>query len=269
MNTRPPLSRRKYDRRRKSLGQHMLASSLIAEQIVAQAAIRSSDIVLEIGTGSGMLTELLAKQARSVKSYEIDPTLVEVARSRLTAYCNVELIAGDAFAEKLPIEFDVCVTSLPYSQSLRFLKWAALSSSKVKRFLAVVQSEFADKLLAIPGTHSYRAASVIAQLSFDVEKLFVIPRSEFLPHPRVTSRLIRLTSKLVNRSPFFTESRMEKLNRLFSYRSKTLGSALRRMLPKSAQIPLSNSLFGERVESLSPSQFKEVILSLEEMQDEK
>ena len=242
----------------------MLASDTIAAEIISEANIRPTEAVLEIGTGLAALTIIIAKQARLVRTYEIDRSLFNIARSKLSTFQNVEIVCGDAFeVQDLP-HFELCVTSLPYSQSLRFLKWAALNSATIHRFLAIVQSEFADKLSAATGTESYRAASVIAQISFDIEKLRTISSIEFVPQPRVMSELIRLVPKLVRDQPFFNKKRFAILNSLFSHRKKTLGAALKRMLPKSVIPSIDTSLLCKRVESLSPDQFRAIIESLEE-----
>ncbi|MDG6998222.1 MAG: ribosomal RNA small subunit methyltransferase A [Nitrososphaerota archaeon] len=251
------------NRNRKALGQHMIASDAIAEAVVSEARIHPTDTVLEIGTGQGKLTTFISKQARFVRTYEIDPVLFNIARSKLSSFQNVELINGDAFVmERLP-KFDHCVTSLPYSQSLRFLKWAAVNSGTIHRFLAIVQTEFAGKLNATPSTESYRAASVIAQISFEIEKLRTLPNTDFIPQPKVTSKLIRLIPKAICDQPFFNKKRLAILNSLFSQRKKTLGSALKRLMPKIDSYSFEASLLNKRVETLTPVEFMKLIESME------
>ena len=246
----------------------MLASDVVAQRIISEAVLRPTDNVLEIGTGTAVLTKLLAKRARYVKTYEIDRSLFEIAKSELASFENVDLVLGDAFTAEPAPEFDLCVTSLPYSQSLRFLKWAAFNSATIHKFLAVVQLEFADKLSAEVGSKSYRAASVIAQISFDIERLLLISSREFVPQPKVMSQLIRLNPKLLHGAPFFNRRRLEILTSLFSNRKKTLASALKKIVSKKEILLFDASLFRKRVESFSPSQFASIIELLESIYHE-
>jgi 16S rRNA (adenine1518-N6/adenine1519-N6)-dimethyltransferase len=243
--------------RTKALGQHLLRSGEIADRIVSEAQISVTDLVLEIGTGLGILTRRLAEKADRVRTYEIDPEMCKKAERLLLDLGNVELLCKDAFLENP--EFDVCVTSLPYSESLRFVKW--ISSRKgFKRIVAIVQKEFADKLSSPPGVESYRAVSVLVQHTFDLEKLGEIQRDEFSPIPRVSSELIRLTPK--DSEPFFNQERLVLLNRLFSYRRKTLSAALRK-IRKGIPIEIDFPFLNKRVEQLSPLEFSEIIKVLE------
>lgn len=241
----------------------MLASDVVAERIVSEAVISPTDNVLEIGTGTAALTKFLAKQARYVKTYEIDRSFFEIAKNELASFENVDLVLGDAFTAESATEFDLCVTSLPYSQSLRFLKWAALNSATIHKFLAVVQLEFADKLSAEVGSKSYRAASVIAQISFDLDKLLLISSREFVPQPKVMSQLIRMNPKLLHGRPFFNKKKLDILTALFSNRRKTLASALKKMISKKEALLFDASLLCRRIESFSPSQFASIIELLE------
>jgi 16S rRNA (adenine1518-N6/adenine1519-N6)-dimethyltransferase len=225
--------------------------------VVSEAFIVSSDLVVEIGTGQGILTRKLAEKAGHVRTYEIDPGMFDKAKPLLSDLRNVDLICKDAFLESP--EFDVCVTSLPYSESLRFLKWIATKSG-FKRAVAIVQKEFAEKISSPPGLESYRAASVIAQLSFVIEQLGIIQRTEFSPPPRVLSELVRLTPRAPR--PFFDRRRLLLLNRLFSYRRKKVSAALRKM-GKGMLTHGDISFSDTRVEALQPDEFAKIILMLE------
>ena len=136
----------------------------------------------------GMITKRLCAMGKNVISYEIDNQLFEKATQTLSSCNNLELNLGDAFSPSNEVHFDVCVTSLPYSESLRFVKWLSLRSGGFKRCVAIVQSEFAEKISSVPGSDPYRAVSVIAQDSFEIESLFPILREEFGHHPGFSQR---------------------------------------------------------------------------------
>lgn len=242
----------------------MLTSENTAIQIADAAELSSKDTVLEIGTGKGILTSKLASRALLVVSYEVDRELYGQAHDSLSAHKNVELILGDAFDEVSDsAHFDVCVTSLPYSESLRFMKWLSLRSRSFKKTVAVVQKEFANKLCSASGLETYRAVSVLAQLSFDIERLFSIDRREFDPKPRVISEAIRLVPKQDREQAFFNNERITTLNQLFSFRGRLLSAALKKLVRGASKHSFSNGLHGTRIESLTPDQFADLISAME------
>ena len=100
--------------KRKLLGQHFLNSKSIAEFIVDEARISKTDIVFEIGTGLGVLTQLLCKNAHKVISVDADENLIKKAKSELIKFDNLLLKSGDGFKQK--DKFSIFVSNLPYSK---------------------------------------------------------------------------------------------------------------------------------------------------------
>lgn len=133
--------------KRRSLGQHFLTSNSIAKSIVNFASITKDDIVLEVGTGRGILTPLICENAKKVISIEKDPVLYSQAREIFSQIPNLVLEKGDAF--KKNTEFTVLVSNLPYSESRTAIEW--LVQKKFKRAIIMVQKEFAQKLLTKKG----------------------------------------------------------------------------------------------------------------------
>ena len=252
----------KKRRRRISLGQHMLASDLVADRVVGACDVSPEDRVLEIGTGRGVLTRRLAEEAAFVQSFEIDSQLFGNAKKLLSRYRNLEVVNGDAFEHELDRPFDICVTSLPYSQSLRFLRWLAVHADCFKRSVAIVQLEFANKLVSTPGTPSYRAVSVVAQISFEIQNLFTIAKTDFDPPPSVVSRVLRLFPKNNLKQPFFDKSRIHVLDQLFSFRGRLLSSAVRKLAPEGSS-RLSPETLATRMENLSPTEYSEILCQIE------
>jgi len=250
-------------RRRISLGQHMLSSNLAADKVVAACNLSPEDRVLEIGTGLGVLTGRLAEKAAFVRSFEIDSQFFVQAKELLSGCRNVEVVKGDAFEHELDTMFDVCVTSLPYSQSLRFVRWVALNSGYFKRSVAIVQLEFADKLLSNPGTPRYRAISVVAQISFEIQKLFTIAKTEFDPPPRVVSQVLRLFPNNNLKQPFFDKNRIHVLDQLFSFRGRLLSSAVRKLTSEGSLSYLSPKILATRVENISATEYSEILPQIE------
>ena len=238
----------------------MLSSEDVARRIVEFAAIGQNDNVLEIGTGQGMITKYLSRKARRVVSYEVDDALWQRSQQYFAESPNISVILGNAFDRKNDFDFDICVTSLPYSESLNFIKWLSAKSAQFKRCVAVLQSEFIKKLASPTGSESYRAVSVIAQDSFQIEELFSIDRNQFRPPPKVTSGAVLLTPRKDIPQPFFTKNRILLLSRLFSFRGRLLSAAFKKM---GLSATISQNLLNKRIENLTPSQFLELISDVE------
>ena len=238
----------------------MLSSEDVARRIVESAAIGQNDAVLEIGTGQGMITRYLSGVAGRVISYEIDSALGKRSREYFANSPNVEVKLGDAFDRKNDLDFDICVTSLPFSESLNFIRWLSMKSGTFKRCVAVLQSDFIKKIASPSGSESYRAVSVIAQESFQIEELFSIGKNEFRPPPSVSSGVVRLTPRTDIPQPFFTASRLRLLIHLFSFRGRLVSAAFRKMNLKPS---MSQDLLDKRIENLTPLQFLELITDVE------
>ena len=203
--------------RRRVLGQHFLNSRAVAETIVATAGITSGDVVYEVGTGRGVLTPLLCRQAGRVVSVDVDRDLVREARSRFGDVGNLVLEAGDGFG--LDVEFDVFVSNLPYSQSREAVEW--LACRQFSHGVVMVQREFAEKLAAASGDR--RAISVIAAHAFDIERVCDVGRNNFSPPPTVDSAVLRIVKRAE-----MDRQLIAAVNRMFAYRRKTIRNMLKK-----------------------------------------
>lgn len=211
--------------RTRRLGQHKLIDVYALQLIVRESLLTRDDTVFEIGTGDGRLTGLLCEKAGKVVSCEIDSDLYAEARRNLSENPNLELLSVDAFRVERP--FDVLVSNLPYSRSADFLYW--LATKKFKRAVVTVQREFAEKMTAYPSTEGYGAVSVIAQSSFEIQRVAEISRSSFKPSPKVGSTVLRLSPILPNP---ISEGCIGMVKLMFSYRRKKVGTAVRYLVPE-------------------------------------
>jgi len=232
--------------RRRLLGQHTLIDPTVVNAIVEAAELKGDEIVYEIGTGSGALTERLCKAAGIVISAEIDEKLYNDALSRLN-YPNLTLVKGDGF--KIDVEFDVFVSSLPYSCSSRFVRW--LLGKRFKRAIVLLQKDFVDKLLAKVGSKYYRAVSVLAQYAFNISPILNVPPDAFTPKPRVYSSVVVITPKLnINLS----EEIVKAVYKLFAMRNKKISTALKILANGVESRQLAQDLLDKRVATLAPSE---------------
>lgn len=205
-------------KKRQRLGQHFLQSQNIAKSIIDAAKITKNDTVLEIGTGQGILIPLLCDKAKSVVSIEADGELYSEAQEQFSNLSNLELIHGDGF--KADVKFTVFVSNLPYSQSRKAIEW--LAQKKFSNAVVMVQKEFSDKLFSI-SSHEMRAVSVIASYAFDMELVITVGKANFNPPPKVDSVVLCLRHKNM-----VSKELIKTVNRLFSYRRKTLGNILKK-----------------------------------------
>ena len=210
-------------RKRQKLGQHLLTEPTILDRIVKASEIKLEEVVFEIGTGGGHLTEKICKSGSRVISVELDQKFFKIAKERLGYLKNLELIHGDGF--KLDCKFDVLISNIPYSKSLRLIEW--LSNRQLKRGIVTVQKEFADKILAKPGLPNYRAVSVLAQNRFTIQKLFDIEKDYFNPPPLVNSAVILLKTK--GADPIHPQI-VSSLKTLFSFRGRLVSPSIKSIL---------------------------------------
>jgi 16S rRNA (adenine1518-N6/adenine1519-N6)-dimethyltransferase len=196
----------------------MLVDRRILAKIISAAYIGKDEIVLEAGTGQGILTAELCEYAKQVISYEIDIKLYrKVQEQLLSQFRNLELVNADLFKTKDPHFFDVFISNLPYSRSRDAIEW--LSTQEFDRAILMVQEEFADKLAARPGSKNYRAISALAAHCFAIEKLFKVRRESFEPQPKVESSIIKIIP--INA---ITREGIRNINLLFSRRNKKASS---------------------------------------------
>jgi 23S rRNA (adenine-N6)-dimethyltransferase len=141
-------------RRRAELGQHFLAGGQLAAELVEQAGVGSGDLVVEIGAGTGVLTEALARRAGRVVAVECDPRLAERARRRLASYPNVRVVTADALALPTPRKPFRVVANLPFGTTAAMLRrLLGDPRSRLERADLILQEQAARRYAAVrPGS---------------------------------------------------------------------------------------------------------------------
>lgn len=202
-------------------GQHFLVDDRVAERQVAYAALTRDDVVLEIGAGNGALTRHLAEAAGRVIAIEIDAELA-VGLENME---NVELVRRDALEVDFSVlHFNKVVANLPYqiSSPVTF----KLLEYSFDLGVLMYQKEFAERLVAAPGSDAYARLSVMAQYAADWELLETVSPGAFYPRPKVRSAIVRMTP----RPPLFSvvdEAVFAGVVRaLFSHRRKKIRNGL-------------------------------------------
>ncbi len=183
---------------KKSLGQNFLTDLDVLDNIVEAAQITKDDNVIEIGPGIGGLTEQLAKAANKVLGFEIDANLLPVLSETLAPYDNIKIINQDILKANLPEiisqEFDAnkslkVVANLPYYITTPIVMNLIAGQVTFDAIVVMMQKEVAERLTAVPSTKPYGSLSVIVQELNDVEISFIVPKTAFIPNPKLIQRL--------------------------------------------------------------------------------
>ena len=218
----------------KSLGQNFLTAAWVPERIAESAGLDEGTGVLEIGPGVGCLTEQLSLRAGKVLAVELDKALKPVLAETLAGRENVEILFGDVLKqdlpalvrEKLPGLRPVICANLPYNVTTPLLT-AFLEAGCFEAVTVMIQREVAKRICAPAGTPDYGAFGLFVQWHCFTELLFDVPPSCFVPQPKVTSSVIRLTRREEKPFPVQDEQLLFRVIRAaFNQRRKTLSNAL-------------------------------------------
>ena len=248
----------------KRLGQHFLKDLSIAERIVSAASLSKNDTVLEPGAGFGVLTRLMEGKAGHIIAVEKDSRLAAGLRRMFEASPSVEVIEGDVLKAVLP-EANKVVGTPPYYISSKLV--LLCERSRFARANLVFQKEFADRLLAQPGTPDYGRLSITAQRTMTVRALMDIPRESFEPKPKVDSVLVTLEPRAY-RTEVDATVLGELVRGIFTQRRRLARGALRHYLklkhgPVKAKTIISKlSVPDSRVYQLSIKELEEIALQL-------
>ncbi len=223
-------------RKRKRLGQHFLISKTVAKKIVDAARITKKDVVLEIGTGRGILVPLLCEKAKQVISIEADYTLYKNAKKSFSDIDNLELVHGDGF--KSSQKFSIFVSNLPYSNSRKAMEW--LIQKKFSHAVVMIQKEFYEKLTATGKNR--KAVSILVNYSTEIEKISNVSKNNFTPPPKIDSVVLKFTRKKT-----LSIELIQTVNRMFSYKRKNIQNILKQFGKKIASDKRLEELSSEEI----------------------
>jgi 16S rRNA (adenine1518-N6/adenine1519-N6)-dimethyltransferase len=187
---------------KKSLGQNFLKDDAILNRIIESAGLTSEDIVVEIGPGTGALTEKLSAVCKKVIAVELDDRLIDLLRNKLRNFGNTEVVHGDILKINLPALVEEklkanetkgykVVANIPYYITAPIIRLLLETKYPPKEIMLMVQKEVAERICATAGEMSILAVSV--QYYAAAEYLFTVPRAAFDPTPKVDSAIIRIT----------------------------------------------------------------------------
>jgi len=217
---------------KKSLGQNFLKDESIIERILTVAEVSAGDKIFEIGPGTGILTEALAKQGAQVMAIELDHVLVERLMKHLEMSKGISILEGNilevnlnemlAHAEFETSQYKV-VANIPYYITAPIIRTLLSLETQPKSLTLMVQKEVAERLTAKPGAMSL--LSLMVQYYSDARIAFEVPKEAFDPVPKVDSAVVHLVPRRA-----YDPEEDRKLFRLaragFAARRKTLANNL-------------------------------------------
>ncbi|MFN2612681.1 MAG: 16S rRNA (adenine(1518)-N(6)/adenine(1519)-N(6))-dimethyltransferase RsmA [Solirubrobacterales bacterium] len=255
-------------RARRRLGQNFLRDPNLLKAIVRDSNVGAEDVVLEVGGGTGALTERLAPRVKRLHVVELDRRLEPELGAVAAAAGNVELHWGDAMRLDLaaldpaPVAM---VANLPYAIATPLLLRTIEELSSLVSWTVLVQREIAERLAAAPGSRIYGSPSVLVQLACQVSIARRVGREVFEPPPRVDSAVLRLDRT----GPAASEPLRALVRGAFAHRRKSLARSLDHAAPGERQRALvaleaAGLPARARAEVLSPADFERLGAALGE-----
>lgn len=183
----------------KKLGQNFLTDPEVCPRM-AELACSDADAVVEIGPGIGVLTQQLALRAKKVIAFELDRRLPAVLNETLSEFDNIEIInqdflevdLNDLIREKFEgMRVAVCA-NLPYYITSPLIMGVLTARAPITRGVFMVQKEAGERLCADPGTREAGAVTIAVRYYAAAREVFGVPRTSFIPAPRVDSEVIEL-----------------------------------------------------------------------------
>ncbi|MCA9164722.1 MAG: ribosomal RNA small subunit methyltransferase A [Planctomycetales bacterium] len=225
-------------------GQNFLIDLNLVELLVQSAELGPQDVVLEIGTGTGSLTAMMAAQAAAVVTVELDANLHQLAREELVDFDNITMLRQDALRNKN--NFDPAImqavraaieagpdrrlklaANLPYNIATPVISNLMLTEIVPVSMTVTIQKEVAERIVARPGTKDYGALSIWLQSQCETEIVRIMPPSVFWPRPKVESAIVRITLNPEKRAQIGDLTGFHEFVRsMFFHRRKFLRSEL-------------------------------------------
>ncbi|NIC00380.1 16S ribosomal RNA methyltransferase A [Halobacterium sp. R2-5] len=241
--------------------QHFLVDDRVLDRIPTYADDFDTAHVLEIGAGTGALTDRLLDHADRVTTVERDREYAAFLREEFAdeiAADRLAVVEGDALDVEFP-EYTCCVSNLPYGVSSE-VTFRLLPDGRPA--VLMYQLEFAERMAADPGTSDYGRLSVATQHYADVEVVETVPPEAFEPQPRVESAVVRLTPRDPDYEVADEQFFFDFVKALFTQRRKTVRNAIRNTVHISGLDDgdavvdaVDEEILGERPGDLSPATF--------------
>ncbi|MFA4844240.1 MAG: 16S rRNA (adenine(1518)-N(6)/adenine(1519)-N(6))-dimethyltransferase RsmA [Candidatus Margulisiibacteriota bacterium] len=216
---------------RKHLGQHFLVDPLVVRRIIDAAELGKDDLVIEIGSGLGVVTAELAREVYQLIAVEIDRELLGISQEVLKEQKNVSFVGNDILKIELADlalgrKYKV-VGNLPYYITAPIVEKLLTAAEKPERAVIMVQKEVAQRMVAAPGSKQYGSFAIFCQFHAKIKLESLVSKSSFLPWPEVSSAIVSLTPHSSPLFPGLDEQKYFKIvHTAFQQRRKKLSTSL-------------------------------------------
>jgi len=218
----------------KHLGQNFLIDKNVVRKIIKTAELKSTDIVLEIGPGPGVLTKEIAKYVKGVIAVEKDPRMIEILKENLKEFKNIKIIQGDIL--KFNFQFSIpnfqsisndsifknykIVANLPFYITAPAIRKFLESENPPKTMVLIIQKEMAQRICAKPPKMNLLAVSV--QFYAKPKIISYVPKKSFKPKPKVDAAIIKIAPQNKNRGRASADAFFRIVRAGFSHPRKQL-----------------------------------------------
>ena len=233
---------------KKSLGQNFLLDKNIINKIIDAAKIEANDVVLEVGPGTGNLTQfIISKKPKKIYLVEKDENLANELEKQY--FNKITIIKKDIL--KIPYEFYsgkrfLILGNLPYNISTKILsKWCLNESLNVSKMILMFQKEVAERILANVNSKNYSRITILSKWKFNIKKITDVKPNSFFPKPKVHSTVLEFVSKRKFHE-IKDPKNLEKITKIFF-------SQRRKMIKKPINILFKNFQFDYKKFNIKPS----------------
>jgi 16S rRNA (adenine1518-N6/adenine1519-N6)-dimethyltransferase len=266
---------------KKALGQNFLFDHNLINKLIDASGVRSGDLVLEVGPGTGALTVAMLERGVRVIAIELDSGLAGVLSGTLCAQYpqQMTLIEGDCLATKRSLNVQAVgalsdekfklVANLPYHAATPLMIALMTRHEHCEGMFVTIQREVSQRFAAAVGSKVYGTAGVIAQSLGSVEHIATLPPTCFWPRPEVTSAMMgwrRDANPLAGDDPQWWSELADLTQKLFMSRRKKISFAIKKLALGFADYPDSVSA-DARVDELSPAQIEALCRSVRAAQE--
>ncbi|MDD3078822.1 MAG: 16S rRNA (adenine(1518)-N(6)/adenine(1519)-N(6))-dimethyltransferase RsmA [Paludibacter sp.] len=252
-------------RAKKHLGQHFLRDLEVARRIAASLPLDGQTSVLEIGPGTGVLTQFL------LQNPQIDLTAIELDRESVEYlhenYPQLKVIEGDFLKidlKKLFSDKFCIIGNLPYNISSQIFFKMLDNKESIPCLVGMIQKEVAERMAAKAGNKTYGILSVLMQAYYSIDYLFTVHEHVFDPPPKVKSAVIRLTRNDVKKIDCNEQLFKTVVKTAFNQRRKQMRNSLKPLLEKDNPI-FTDPVFDLRPEQLDVAAFVDLTNKIEKV----
>jgi 16S rRNA (adenine1518-N6/adenine1519-N6)-dimethyltransferase len=183
---------------KKHLGQNFLTDKNVLQKIIDSADIKSDDVVLEVGPGTGILTAELAKKAKKIIAVEKDKSIIEVLKENIKNFGNIEIVEGDILKFNIKEKKYKIISNIPYYLTSPLIRKFLEEKNPPQEIILMIQKEVAKRICESPPNMSLLAVSV--QFYANAKILFNVSKNSFWPVPKVDSAVIKIISHKISKN---------------------------------------------------------------------